>query len=111
MSSYSIVVECVSSTTFVFPESTQLISSVCSFSLSFSLSELNKPITFQLNHCADIKEEGQSECLSFVVASSSNNFKFLSGGTFTVGSQYGEIALKERQQLIAIVKKGTHSVV
>ena len=70
-----------------------------------------RTITFQLNHCADIKEEGQSECLSFVVASSSNNFKFLSGGTFTVGSQYGEIALKERQQLIAIVKKGTHSLV
>lgn len=36
----------------VFPEGTQLISSVCF--LSLSSSELNKPVTVQLEHCAHI---------------------------------------------------------
>ena len=88
---------------FIFPEGTQLISGVCYISLS--PSELAKPATVQLSHCAHITSKSQAQYLSFVVAESSRSpFKFepRSGGMFPVGSRYGSIQL-ERFSVVAIV--------
>ena len=82
---------------FVFPEGTQLISSVTSVSLTVP-SPLNKPVTVQLMHCASITDQSQSKYLSFVVSHSVQPpfvFELLQGGDFPIGSQYGTIQLKE----------------
>ena len=89
--------------TFVFPEGTTLISGVCYISVSSSY-ELNKPVTVELMHCAQILNEKQTQYLSFVAAKSGPPFKFeyLPGGSFSTESQYGTISLK-KFSLLAIV--------
>ena len=90
---------------FVFPEGTKLISGICYISISSS-TELNKPVTVQLDHCADIVNETQTKYLSFVVADSTkppNKFELLPGGIFNVHSHFGTISLK-KLFLIAIVE-------
>ena len=52
---------------FEFPEKSQPVSGVFHISVSRS-SQLNKPVTVQLEHCANITNEKQVEYLSFVVA-------------------------------------------
>ena len=89
---------------FVFPEGTKLISGICYISISSS-TELNKPVTVQLDHCADIVNETQTKYLSFVVADSTKppyKFELLPGGIFNVHSHFGTISLK-KFSLIAIV--------
>ena len=89
---------------FMFPEGTQLISSVTSVSLTVP-SPLDKPVTVQLMHCVGITDQSQSKYLSFVISHSVQPpfvFELLEGGDFPVGSQYGTIQLKEFS-LIAIV--------
>ena len=88
---------------FVFPEGTTLISGVCYISVSSS-SELNKPVTIELMHCAHITDERQTQYLSFVAAKSGPPFKFdyLPGGSFSSESQCGTISLKQFS-LLAIV--------
>ena len=88
---------------FVFPRDSTLISGVCYISVSSS-SELNKPITVELMHCADITDERQTQYLHFVVAKSGPPFKFdyLPGGLFSSESQSGTISLKNFS-LLAIV--------
>ena len=89
---------------FEFPENTTLISGVCYISVSSS-SQLNKPITVQLEHCANITDEKQAGYLSFVVAKSGSPFKFkyLPGGSFPPCSQYGTIHLKEFSYLAIVI--------
>ena len=89
---------------FKFPENTILISGVCNISVSGS-SHLNKPITVQLEHCANVTNKKQTECLSFVVAKSGPPFKFeyLTGGSFCPGSQYGTIHLQEFSYLAIVL--------
>ena len=88
---------------FMFPEGSTLISGVCYISVSSS-SELNKPVTVELMHCAHITDERQTQYLSFVSAKSGPPFKFdyLPGGAFSSESQCGTISLKQFS-LIAIV--------
>ena len=88
---------------FEFPEGSTLISGVCYISISSS-SELNKPVTVKLVHCAHITDERQTQYLSFVTAKSGPPFKFdyLQGGSFSSESQYGTISLKQFS-LLAIV--------
>ena len=88
---------------FVFPEGSTLISGVCYISVS-STSELNKPVTVELMHCAHITDERQTQYLSFVAAKSGPPFTFdyLPGGSFFSESQYGTISLK-KFSLLAIV--------
>ena len=88
---------------FKFPEGSKLISGVCHISVS-NLSELNRPVSVLLKHCAEITDENQTKYLSFVIAKSGPPFKFeyLQGGTFSLQSQYGHICLK-RFSLLAIV--------
>ena len=52
---------------FEFPENSQLISGVCHISISSS-SQFNRPVTVQLEHCANITDKKQAKYLSFVVA-------------------------------------------
>ena len=90
---------------FVFLEGTKLISGVCYISIS-SLTELNKPVTVQLDHCADIVNESQTKYLSFAVADSTKQpykFELLPGGIFNLHSKYGTIFLK-KFSLLAIVE-------
>ena len=79
---------------FEFPENSILISGVCYISSS---SQFNKPAKVQLEHCANITDKKQAKYLSFVVAKSGPPFKFkyLPGGSFCPGSQYGIIHLKD----------------
>ena len=88
---------------FEFPEGSKLISGVCHISVS-SLSELNRPVSILLKHCANITDESQTKYLSFVIAKSGPPFifEYLQGGTFSLQSQYGHISLK-RFSLLAIV--------
>ena len=88
---------------FEFPKNTKLISGVCYISVCSS-SQLNKPVTVQLEHCAIVTNEKQAEYFSFVVSKSGPPFKFeyLPGGLFCPGSQYGTIHLK-KFSLLAIV--------
>ena len=102
---YEITAKGLSGGKFEFPENTTLISGVCYISVSSS-SQLNKPVTVELKHRANITDEKQAEYLSFVVAKSGPPFKFkyLPGGSFPPGSQYGTIHLKEfSYNIIAIV--------
>ena len=86
---------------FEFPENTQLISGVCYVSSSF---DFEKEVTIELEHCANVVDKKQAEYLSFVVCKSGPPFKFkyLRGGSFCPGSQYGTIRLK-KFSLLAIV--------
>ena len=95
---------------FVFPEGSTLISGVCYISVSSS-SELNKPVTIELMHCAHITDERQTQYLSFVTAKSGPPFKFeyLPGGLFSSDTQHGTISLK-KFSLIAIVMIGAIEV-
>ena len=102
--SYDVAVKGLWGGQFVFPEGTQLISSVTSVSLN-APSPLDKPVTVQLMHCASITDQSQGKYLSFVVSHSVEppfEFELLKGGDFPAASQYGAIQLKEFS-LIAIV--------
>ena len=87
---------------FEFPEGSTLISGVCYISVS-NFAKLNKPVTVELMHCAEITSERQTQHLHFVRAKSGPPFKFeyLPGGLFSQ-SQYGIIFLKQFS-LVAIV--------
>ena len=89
---------------FEFPENSLLVSGVCHISVSSS-SQLNKPITVQLEHCVNITDEKQAKYLCFVLAKSGPPFKFeyLPGGSFCPGSQYGTIHLKEFSKLAIVL--------
>ena len=80
---------------FEFPECTKLVSGVCYISISSS-SQLNKPVTIELEHCAYLVNERQTKYLHFVVAKSGPpfKFKFLRGGSFSFESRIGRISLK-----------------
>ena len=99
---------------FVFPEGSTLISGVCYISVSSS-SELNKPVTVELIHCANITDERQTQYLSFVAAKSGPPFKFdyLPGGSFSSESQCGTISLKQFSLLaiVLIIAGGTAAAV
>ena len=88
---------------YEFPEGSTLINSVCYISVSSS-SELKKPVTVELMHCAHITDERQTQYLGFVSAKPGPPFKFeyLPGGSFSSESQYGTISLNQFS-LLAIV--------
>ena len=98
---------------FEFPKGSKLISGVCYVSVS-STSVLDKAdsfvldeaVTVELEHCAVIIDETQSQYLSFVVADHKSGppfkFKKLSGGHFFPNSQIGTISIKSFS-IVAIV--------
>jgi hypothetical protein len=93
---------------FIFPEGSNLISGICHISFASS-SELNKPVTIKLNHCADIVHKNQINCLSFVMTSSDSppyKFEIVPDGNFNIHEQYGTVLLK-KVFLLAIVRRLT----
>ena len=98
---------------FEFPKGSNLISGVCYISISTTFwldkpgcSVLDKAVTVELEHCATIIDERQSQYLSFVIADHKSGppfkFKKLSGGCFFPNSQIGRISIKSFS-IIAIV--------
>ena len=90
---------------FEFPKGSKLISGVCYISVS-STSVLDKAVTVELEHCAAIINERQSQYLSFVVADHKSGppfkFELLPGGRFFPNSQIGSISINSFS-IVAIV--------
>ena len=95
---------------FECPDGCKLVSGLYYISISSS-SKLKKPVTVQLEHCAHIIDEDQTQYLSFVVAKFGPPyiFKYLRGGSFSPGSQYGTIDLQEFS-ILAIVLITTSAI-
>ena len=74
---------------FKVPKGTMLVSAVYAISVS---KPLLKPITIELQHCMDLRNDDQTHCLKFVRATSeSYEFNIVEGGFFNVGDRYGSI--------------------
>ena len=92
---------------FEFPEGCELVSAVYIIDTSKSLQI---PLTVTIQHCVSLETREQCNSLQFVRASLNNgippyHFKFLSGGRFAQGGQYGSIFCLQFGGL-GIVKKG-----
>ena len=79
---------------FEFPEGSELVSAIYGISIS---KPLRKPLTINIQHCVLLEAPEQCNSLQFVRAPVSHGgvpyqFKFLPGGYFTPGSQYGSIS-------------------
>ena len=79
---------------FEFPEGSELVSAIYGISIS---KPLLKPLTIKIQHCVLLETPEQCNSLQFVRAPVSHGrlpyqFKFLPGGHFTPGSQYGSIS-------------------
>ena len=90
---------------FEFPKGSKLISGVCYVSVSSSFV-LEKAVTVELEHCAEIIDKRQSQYLSFVVADHKSGppfkFELLPGGHFFPNSQIGSISINSFS-IVAIV--------
>ena len=89
---------------FKFPPDCELISAV--YAVSFT-NKVKKAVEIDMQHCAVLKEEGQFQYLSFVMAPMRQRvppfqFSHVEGGQFHLESQYGSIVL-DHFCLIAIV--------
>ncbi len=90
-----VVVKALVGGKFLFPNGSQLISTV--YAISFA-RKLAKPVRLEMQHCALQKEERQLKYLSFVKAPMKQRippFEFspVEGGSFYLDSQYGSIIL------------------
>ena len=78
----------------VLPTDVILVSEVFEVTTS---CDLQAPITINLQHCVQVSGEDEQNCLSFARAESGTGanskylFKECVGGTFTIGSEYGEV--------------------
>lgn len=97
---------------FKFPINTKLVSAV--YSISISSEPLFQPLSLEVQHCVNLTEEAQTNCLKFAIAPISKpsglpyKFSVIDGGQFPVGSQYGYISLKEICLVCVVGKvKGT----
>ena len=83
---------------FIIPKGTMLVSAVYAISIS---NPLLKALVIDLQHCVDIRNDGQSHCLKFVRAplESPYQFSIVEGGSFPMGSCYGSI---EREEFCAV---------
>ena len=82
---------------FEFPEDSELVSAVYGISIS---KPLLKPLTVSIQHCVLLETPEQCNSLQFVRAPIDDailpfQFKFLPGGHFTPGNQYGSISLSQ----------------
>ena len=82
---------------FEFPEDSELVSAVYAISVS---KPLLKPLTVDIQHCVLLETSEQCNSLQFVRAPTDDailpfQFKFLSGGHFILGNQYGSISLSQ----------------
>ena len=79
---------------FQFPKGSKLVRAVYAICIT---KVLQKPLTVNIQHCVLLETSEQCDSLKFVRAPLNNRtipytFKFLKGGPFTPGSQYGSIS-------------------
>ena len=82
---------------FEFPEDSELVSAIYAISIS---KPLLKPLTVSIQHCVLLETPEQCNSLQFVRSPTDGailpfQFKFLPGGHFTPGNQYGSISLSQ----------------
>lgn len=116
-SDYKVATQSLWGGDFKFPKGVQLVSGVCSISISPAAggvdndTELIKPFTVQLMHCVHITHENQSKYLKFVSAQSHQSpfqFELLTEDVFSIDdSHYGTIQSKKSFSLFAIVTEGS----
>ena len=83
---------------FKVPKGTVLVSAVYAISVS---KPLLKSLTIELQHCVDLRNNGQTGCLKFVRAPLKSHYQFsiIDGGVFQIGNRYGSI---ERDEFCAV---------
>ncbi|XP_019850961.1 PREDICTED: uncharacterized protein LOC109581346 [Amphimedon queenslandica] len=85
---------------FDLPRGTELVSAVYAISVSKALL---KPLVIELEHCVDLRNTSQTDCLKFVRAPlkppNAYQFSIVEGGSFSVGNRYGCI---ERDEFCAL---------
>ena len=80
---------------FKVPKGTMLVSAVYKILVS---NPLSKSLIIELQHCVDLMNTGQTDCLKFVRAplvKSPYQFSIIDGGSFSVGHRYGSIEQNE----------------
>ena len=90
------------------PDHTQLVSGV--YWISFP-GKFSRPVTLEVQHCANLQPAHETSSLTFVTAKCSQetlpyNFKPMTGGVFSADSRFGTIELSHFSGF-AVVKKKT----
>ena len=80
---------------FTFPKGSELVSAVYGVSIA---SEIQQPLTLEIQHCVSLKTSEQSSYMRFAKASSKQlplpyQFHLLEGGVFSLDTRYGAISL------------------
>ena len=80
---------------FAFPKGSELVSAVYAVSIA---SEIQQPLTLEIQHCVSLKTSEQSSYMRFAKASSKQlplpyQFHLLEGGVFSPDTHYGAISL------------------
>ena len=80
---------------FTFPKGSELVSAIYAVSIA---SEIQQPLTLQIQHCVSLKTNEQSAYMRFAKASFEQcslpyQFHLLEGGEFYPGERYGAISL------------------
>ena len=82
---------------FTFPKGSDLVSAVYAVSIA---SEIQQPLTLEIQHCVSLKTSEQSSYMRFAKASFERcslpyQFHLLEGGEFHPDDRYGKISLTE----------------
>ena len=82
---------------FTFPKGSELVSAIYAVSIA---SEIQQPLTLEIQHCVSLKTSEQSAYMRFAKASFEQcslpyQFHLLEGGDFYPGDRYGAISLRK----------------
>ena len=80
---------------FTFPKGSELVSAIYAVSIA---SEIQQPLTLEIQHCVSLKTNEQSAYMRFAKASSKQlplpyQFHLLEGGVFSPDTRYGAVSL------------------
>uniref|UniRef100_A0A1X7TGQ1 Caspase family p20 domain-containing protein n=1 Tax=Amphimedon queenslandica TaxID=400682 RepID=A0A1X7TGQ1_AMPQE len=102
-----VTVSTILSGPFNLPEGSVLVSAVYDILIDKSLKD---PVNIDIEHCVDVLDESVTEKMSFAIATAGLTTKafeveYIPGGTFTRGSAYGSITVKESCLLCVLATK------
>ena len=85
-----VAVTAIAGGNFIVPKGTMLVSAVYAISVS---KPLLQPLVIEMQHCVDLRYEGQTHCLKFVETPMKYPYQFIpiEGGSFSVGNRYGSL--------------------
>ncbi|XP_003386018.1 PREDICTED: uncharacterized protein LOC100635815 [Amphimedon queenslandica] len=85
-----VAVTAIAGGNFIVPKGTMLVSAVYAISVS---KPLLQPLVIEMQHCVDLRYEGQTRCLKFVETPMKYPYQFIpiEGGSFRVGNRYGSL--------------------